>query len=221
MRSCLILADDAPLEAALESGASVVVVESRALALQRSVAAACGRPALYVRLGPMGDPGVDGVLETLLEAPPDGILLEGAEGGVSVQHVGAKLAVFEARAGLPDGAVGVIALAAGTPKAIFKLGSFAGCSTRLRALAFERSALARCLALDAPDAAPLGLARGLVALAAAAAEAPALDAPCRAPRDMATLRKECLEALRDGFKGKLATTLEEIAVIEEIFGSDA
>lgn len=157
-------------------------------------------------------------METWRESPPDGIFLKGAENGAHVQHLGAKLAVFEARAGLPDGALGVIAAAAGTPAATFDLASFAGCSQRLRALAFDRDALAGSLGV-ARAAAPLGLARGLLVLAAAAAGLPALDAPCRDAADLALLRKECLAARRDGFKGKLGTTPAEIAVIEEIFAA--
>jgi citrate lyase subunit beta / citryl-CoA lyase len=159
---------------------------------------------------------VDSLLETWLQAPPDGIFLKGAQNGADVQHLGAKLAVFEARAGLPDGALGVIASTAGAPSAIFDLASFAGCSPRLRALAFDREALAARLGV-ARGSAPLDLARSLFVLAAAAANVPALDAPCRDAADPELLRKECLEARRDGFKGKLATTPAEIAVIEEIF----
>jgi citrate lyase subunit beta/citryl-CoA lyase len=82
--------------------------------------------------------------------------------------------------------------------------------------------LARALALDGwPGVvpAPLAVARGLLVLAAAAAGLPALDRHSRHPNEAADLREECLLARGDGFKGKLATRREEIAIIEEIFAA--
>ena len=114
----------------------------------------------------------------------------------------------------------IIAGAAGTPAAIFTLGSYKGCSRDWRRLAWERDALARALELDdwpGVDAAPLVVARGLLVLGAAAAGLPALDAPSLLPNDVIELRDECLVARADGFKGKLATRREEIAIFDEIF----
>ncbi len=226
-RSCLILPDDPRLEAEawLACGASALLLDLRepragALAFLRRARELGARPAVYARLGPVDHPGFDLALEALLEAAPDGIFLDGAEGGASVQHLAAKLAVFEARAGLADGAMTIIAGAAGSPAAIFALGSYKDCSRRLVALAWERDALARALELDhwpGVDAAPLVVARGLLVVGAAAAGLPALDAPSPRPNEVADLRGECLVARADGFKGKLATTREEIAIFDEIF----
>ena len=159
-------------------------------------------------------------LESMLRRRPTGFFWTEPKGGASVQHLAAKLAVFEARAGLADGAMAIIAGAAGTPAAIFALGSYKDCSRKLVALAWERDALARALELDdwpGVDAAPLVVARGLLVLGAAAAGLPALDAPSLLPNEVIELRDECLVARADGFKGKLATTLEEIAIFDEIF----
>jgi citrate lyase subunit beta/citryl-CoA lyase len=226
-RSCLILPDDPRLEAEawLACGASALLLDLRepragALAFLRRARELGARPAVYARLGPVDHPGFDLALEALLEAAPDGIFLDGAEGGASVQHLAAKLAVFEARAGLADGAMTIIAGAAGSPAAIFALGSYKDSSRRLVALAWERDALAQALELDhwpGVDAAPLVVARGLLVVGAAAAGLPALDAPSPRPNEVADLRGECLVARADGFKGKLATTREEIAIFDEIF----
>jgi len=228
-RSCLILPDDPQLEAEawLACGASALLLDLRepragALAFLRRAREFGPRPAIYARLGPVERPGFDLSLESMLQAPPDGIFLDGAEGGASVQHLAAKLAVFEARAGLADGAMTVIAGAAGTPAAIFALHSYKSCSPRLVALFWESEALARALALDGwPGVvpAPLVVARGLLVLGAAAAGLPALDVPSRHPNEAAELREDCLLARADGFQGKLATRREEIATIEEVFAS--
>ena len=226
-RSCLILPNDPRLEADawLACGASALLLDLRepragALAVLRRARDFGRRPRLYARLGPVEHPGFDLALESMLQAPPDGIFLEGAEGGASVQHLAAKLAVFEARTGLADGAMTIIAGAAGTPAAVFALASYKGCSPRLTALYCESGALARALGLDpwpgvVPS--PVAVARGLVVLAAAAAGVPALDVPSHHPYETADLREECLLARGDGFEGKLATRRDEVPIIEEIF----
>lgn len=225
MRSCLILPDDPRPEtkAWLSLGSTALLLDLRAapgasaLAFLGEARAVSPRPRIYARLGP----ALDEALEALLETPPDGIFLDGTEGGADVQRLAAKLAVFEARAGLADGATTIIAGAAQTPAAIFALHGYKDCSPRLRALAWEGDALAAFLDLLSPvdPAAPaLAVARGLLVLAAAAAGVPALDAPSARPRDAAAFRAECLRARRDGFKGKVATLREEVAIIEEIFG---
>jgi citrate lyase subunit beta / citryl-CoA lyase len=228
-RSCLILPDDPWLEAEawLACGASALLLDLRepraaALAFLGRAREFGPRPAVYARLGPVEHAGFDQALESMLQSPPDGIFLDGAEGGASVQHLAAKLAVFEARAGLADGAMTIIAGAAGTPATIFALGTYNGCSPRLAALFWESDALTRALALDAwPGVvpAPLAVARGLLVLAAAAAGLPALDGPSRRPNEAADLRDECILARGDGFEGKLATRREEIVTIEEIFAA--
>ena len=86
-RSCLILPDDPWLEAEawLACDASALLLDLRepragALAFLRQARELGPRPALYARLGPVERPGFDLALETLLQAPPDGIFLDGAEG---------------------------------------------------------------------------------------------------------------------------------------------
>jgi len=221
VRSCLILPDDPRLEAQawLDCGASALLLDLReprsgALSFLREARKISPRPGIYARLGP--------VEHAAVEAPPDGFFLDGAEGGASVQHLAAKLAVFEARAGLAAGAMTIVACAAQTPAAIFALHRYKDCSPRLKALTWGGGALARTLGLDGwPGVvpAPLAAARGLLVLGAAAAGLPALDAPSPRPNEAADLREECLVARADGFKGKLATRREEIAIIEEIFAA--
>ncbi len=131
-------------------------------------------PKLYVRVCGLKGP-IDAELDALIPAAPDGIVLP-AQSGADVQHLGVKLAVREAELGIADGATRIVALAGGTPGAIFQLPSFAGASARLVALAFDASALAASLGTndDAPGA-PLTLARNLTLFAAKAAGVAALQ----------------------------------------------
>jgi len=216
MRSCLIAKNGQP---AVGARVSALVVDMRrpsdfgaALKTIAQMRALQSRPAVYVWLAP-GARELGDALAALLPVPPDGMFLDGAEGGASVQRLGARLAVFEARAGLGDGALPIVAVAAGAPSSVFALGSFAGCSPRLKALVFARDELSAALAVE-PSAAPIAQARALLVLAAASASVPALDAPASNGR----LEEECLAARRDGFAGKLAARPEDVPVIEELFG---
>lgn len=221
MRCCLVFAQP-PADAALvHCGADAALVDlshpgelSAVLALLRLARGAAARPLLYVKLPPPGDSRFAAALEALRAAPPDGVLLAGAQGGDSVQQLGARLAVFEAEAGLEDGATRIVAEIS-TPAGVLALESFAQCSRRLAALAFDGAALATRLGVAA-DAAPVRHARAKIVLAGAAAGLPVLDGVCRAPN---ALRAECLEARDDGFAGKFAARPEEVATILEAFGA--
>jgi citrate lyase subunit beta / citryl-CoA lyase len=152
-------------------------------------------PKLYAWVNPAGD--LDAELDALLPAAPDGLVLP-AESGADVQHLGIKLAVREAKLGFADGATWLIARAGATPGALFHLGSFAGASRRLAALAFDGEALAASLrrSEDAPDA-PLAVARSLTLFAAKAAGVPALLVENHAT-DFAALRAAATQAGFDG-----------------------
>jgi citrate lyase subunit beta/citryl-CoA lyase len=118
--------------------------------------------ALYVCLGSLDDD-----LYAAMAAAPDGIVLP-IRNGTEVQHLGVALAVREAELGLADGSTRIIALVA-APGAVFQLGSFAGASPRLSALAFDARAFAMTIGIEDLTAPSLGLARNLTVLAAKAA----------------------------------------------------
>jgi citrate lyase subunit beta/citryl-CoA lyase len=241
LRSCLAIGIDQPREyvKALESNASAVFLSlggsldaaarARACCQAKSLLQEARRrerpsPVIYVRVAPVESEAIDQDLAALIEAPPDGFLLEEACGGASVQHLSAKIAVHEAETGLPDGALKILALAAQTPASIFALGGFAGASRRLVGLVFEREVLEKGLMRgssplqheNARLSAPAALARSLLVLGAAAAGIEAIDA-FHELADDAGLRGECLAARREGFSGKVALSLDQVAIINELF----
>ncbi len=65
------------------------------------------------------------------------------------------------------------------------------------------------------------LARALTILAASATEVAPLDTVFVDFRDEDGLRRECLDAARDGFTGKMAIHPAQVAVINEAFTPDA
>jgi citrate lyase subunit beta/citryl-CoA lyase len=154
-------------------------------------------------------------------------MLPKAEGGASVIHAGAKLAVREALAALPEGHIKILPIATETAAALFIAGSFAGASARLIALTWGAEDLSAELGASANrDAAgrfldPYRLARTLCLAGAAAATVPAIDTVYVDFRDSAGFRRECEEAARDGFVGKMAIHPAQVPIINEVFTPSA
>ncbi len=229
MRSHLLVpADDAKtLEAALQSeadclwldleGASVPRARQSALALLQ---AAREKP-LYVRPHALESGEIDADLDAVMKGAPDGIILAKSRGGADVQHLAAKLALREAEYDLPDGSTRIIAVAAQTPAAIFKMGTYAGASRRLAALCWGPAELATAIgAKGSPDGGmtgPYALARSLTLMAAKAAGVAAIDS-IYPDFDRGGLKAACEAARHDGFAGKLALDADQAALINVLFG---
>ncbi len=219
MRSCLIVPKASISDTMFTSGVGALVfdctdaeaMERQAPLLWRAREAKCPS-RLLVRLPGLDDPFFDLALEALRGTPPDGVVLQAVEGAASVQQLGSRLAVFEAEAGAADGATRIVAEFS-TPSGVLSSATLGGASKRLQALLFGRAALALALGTDVVSA-PVENARALLILAAAAAGAQALDAPCHDP---AKLEEECLAARKDGFFGKCAVREDDIGVIERLF----
>jgi citrate lyase subunit beta / citryl-CoA lyase len=160
-------------------------------------------------------------------AKPDAIMLPKAEGGAAVTHADAKLAVREAVHGLPDGAIKILPIATETAAALFLMGSFAGASARLIGLTWGAEDLSAELGAHANRDAenrfldPYRLARALCLAGAAAAQVPAIDTVYVDFRDGKGFRRECEEACRDGFVGKMAIHPAQVPIINEVFTPSA
>ena len=122
-----------------------VALDNKPLARERAarflMQAGCSaqRPRLIIRVNSLPSGLADADLDAVVPARPDAIMLPKAEGGASVVHADAKLAVREAIAGVPDGHVKMIVLATETAAAMFSAGSYAGASARLIADALSRN----------------------------------------------------------------------------------
>lgn len=199
---------------ALDSGATALLLRlggalsrddarARARAFVEAARLRAGRPRLFAQVAPVTSSEIDGDLEAIVCGGLDGVFLEGCEGRGDVQGLSVKLSVKEAEAGLPAGALAIVALAAQTPVAVFQLGRYEGASPRLAALAMDESAL--------PGGAQAwAAARALLVLGAAAAGVSALD--------MAAGESALAAARREGFAGVMTFSEAEIAAIEAIFG---
>ena len=239
MRSLLFVPADSAkkLDKAMTSGADALIVDledsiahdgkakarDSAAAFLKAAVAAASRPLILVRVNGLQTGLIDADLDAVVPARPDAIMLPKAEGGASVVHADAKLAVREAIAGLPDGHVKILALATETAASLFVTGTFAGSSKRLSAMTWGAEDLSAELGAQANRDGqsrfldPYRLARVLCLAGAAAANVPALDTVYVDFRNSEGFRRECEEARRDGFVGKMAIHPAQVPIINEVF----
>jgi len=239
MRSLLFIPGDSPrkLDKGLASGADVLLLDledsvapsgkaaarETTLAFLREAQPVTPRPRLYVRVNGIETGLIDADLDGVLAGKPDGILLPKAEGGASVVHLDAKLTAREPMHGIANGSTAILALTTETAKAMFAAGSYRGASPRLAGLTWGAEDLSAELGAEANRDAdgnfldPYRLARTLCLAGAAAARVPALDTVYVDFRNEAGLKRECEEARRDGFTGKLAIHPAQVATINAVF----
>lgn len=239
MRSLLFVPADSAskLDKAMASGADAVIVDledsiaperkagarDAAAAFVAAVQARPQRPRLLVRINGLDTGLADADLDAVVRACPDAIMLPKAEGGAAIIHADAKLAVREAQAGLPDGGVKIVAIATETAQALFLAGTYRGASARLIGLTWGAEDLSVELGAEANRDAdgrfldPYRLARSLALAAAGSAQVQAIDTVYVDYRNEAGLRRECEEARRDGFTGKMAIHPAQVAVMNAVF----
>jgi citrate lyase subunit beta / citryl-CoA lyase len=243
MRSFLFVPGDSPrkLEKGMGSGADALLLdledsiapESKAQARATTAAflkearAAKNRPRLYVRVNGIATGLIDDDIDAVAPGRPDGIVFPKAEGGAAVMHCDAKLTAREAIHGLADGALEIIAIATETAPALFLAGTYKGSSRRLKGLTWGAEDLSVELGAEANRDRdghfldPYRLARSLCLAGAAAAQVQAIDTVYIDFRNEAGFRRECEEARRDGFTGKMLIHPAQVAVCNEVFSPTA
>src|SRR5436309_12248491 len=239
LRSALFVPGDSPqkLAKSLGSGADALILDLEdSVAAERKEAARTTtlgfledarkrrpRPLLMVRVNALETGLTDADLDAIVAGRPDAIMLPKAEGGAAVAHLDAKLAAREAIHGLPDGEIRIVALATETASALFVAGTYGGASGRLTGLSWGAEDLSADLGAETNRDAegrftePFRFARNLCLAAAAAAKIQAIDTVFVDFRNPDGLKREAIEARRDGFSGKLAIHPAQVAVINEVF----
>jgi citrate lyase subunit beta / citryl-CoA lyase len=243
MRSLLFVPADSAkkLDKAMTCGADALIIDledsvaldgkararQSAAAFLKDALAASPRPYLLVRVNGLSTGLTDADLDAIAPAKPDAIMLPKAEGGASVVHADAKIAVREATNDLPDGHIKIVAIATETAASLFVAGTFANASARLTGLTWGAEDLSAELGAQANRDAdgrfldPYRLARVLCLAAAASAGVPPIDTVYVDFRDQKGFRRECEEALRDGFTGKMAIHPAQVPTINEVFTPSA
>lgn len=238
MRSLLFVPGDSEkkLEKGFSSEADVVIVDledsvsADNKASARQIAAEfirtqAGRqgPAIYVRVNDLSTGLTDDDLAALVPARPTGIMLPKSNSGADVQQLSVKLRVHEAENQLPDGGIAILPIITETGAGVLAAASYAGACNRLAGLTWGAEDLSAAIgARTTRDERGVytdvfRLARTMTLLAASAAETAAIDTVYPNFRDMDGFRRECEEAERDGFTGKMAIHPAQVAVINDAF----
>jgi citrate lyase subunit beta/citryl-CoA lyase len=243
MRSLLFVPADSArkLDKGMVSGADAIIIDLEdaiapeaksgarrsAADFLKSAARETKRPRLLVRVNGLETGLIDEDLDAIVASRPDAIMLPKAEGGASVILADAKLCVREAMAGLPDGQIGIVAIATETAASLFAVNTFRGASARLSGLTWGAEDLSVDLGADANrDASgrfldPYRLARALCVVGAASAQVQAYDTVTVDFRNVEALRREAQEARHDGFSGKMAIHPAQVEIINEVFTPNA
>ena len=239
MRSLLFVPADSPtkLAKALGAGADALILDLEdSIAPERKEAARAGaavflaqtaplqtRPRLIVRVNGLDTGMTDADLDAVVPARPDAVMLPKAEGAASVVHLDAKLCPREVIGGVAEGAIGIVPIATETARSLFVAGTYRDAGPRLAALTWGAEDLATDLGAETNRDGqghfldPYRLARTLCIAGAAAAGVPALDTVYVDFRNDAGLRRECEDARRDGFTGKMAIHPGQVATINDVF----
>jgi citrate lyase subunit beta/citryl-CoA lyase len=123
-----------------------------------------------VRVHPLQSSETDADLEAVMPYRPFALVLPEGEGAHDLLHLGAKLAVAEAEAGIEDGATRIV-LQLDSAAGVLALPTLSGARSRLAALAWVPETIAS--GLGSTEA--LAHARSMTLLAASALLVPALD----------------------------------------------
>jgi citrate lyase subunit beta/citryl-CoA lyase len=243
MRSLLFVPADSArkLDKAMSSGADALIIDledsialdgkararDSAAAFLKDALANTQRPYLMVRVNGLQTGLTDADLDAITPTKPDAIMLPKAEGGAAIVHAAAKLAVREAQSNLPDSHIKILPIATETAAALFMVATFAGASARLIGMTWGAEDLSAELGARANRDEqgrfldPYRLARSLCLAGAAAAAVPAIDTVFVDFRNDAGFRRECEEACRDGFVGKMAIHPAQVPIINEVFNPSA
>jgi citrate lyase subunit beta/citryl-CoA lyase len=234
LRSFLFVPADSErkLAKAAEAGADVLLLDledsvgaerkQAARAMAAEWLAAAGRPAAFVRVNAF-DTGLTFLdLAAVLAARPEGIMLPKCAGSADVQRLAAALDALEAREGIANGATRIMPIATETAGALFTLGQYAGASPRLAALTWGAEDLAAAVGARANKHEGtyddlFRMARALCLAGAASADVAAIDTVYPDFRDEAGFARECADARRMGFVGKMAIHPAQVSAINDAF----
>jgi citrate lyase subunit beta / citryl-CoA lyase len=178
---------------------------------------------LWVRINPLSTDKALPDLAAVVGGQPDGILLPKPDSAADVVLLGHYITALEQREGLAHGRVGIIPVATETARAVFTLGSYAGCSDRLAGMTWGAEDLSAALGAST-NKGPTGayaftyeLARSLCLAGAVAAEVQPIDTLYVDFRDPAGLTADSRTSRQLGFTGRIAIHPDQVAPINAAY----
>lgn len=178
---------------------------------------------VYVRVNDLASGLTRDDLASVVKAGPHGIMLPKCNSSADIDELSAMLRVHEAEAGLADGATRVIAIMTETAAGVLAASTYRTPNPRLAGLTWGAEDLSASIgATAARDETGrytdvFRLARAVTILTASALEVATVDTVFVDFRNTDGLRRECVEAARDGFTAKMAIHPDQVPVINAAF----
>lgn len=237
MRSLLFVPGDSDrkFEKALTSGADVLIcdLEDAVATAQKATArirvaewlARTGpsKPPLFVRVNPLSSGFTEADLTAVVQPGLSGIVIPKADGAQDLRTIAAILDHLESKSGLMANTVRILVVATETPAAMFALASYAPPHPRLVGLTWGAEDLGAAIGIitnkgtDGGWTFPFQVARAQCLFAAANAQVAPIETLYSDFRDEAGLERDCREARRDGFTGRIAIHPAQVATINRCF----
>lgn len=181
-----------------------------------------GKQQLWVRINPLDTEAA--LLDLAVVAgAPDGIVLPKVRSAADVIRLSNFLDALEVREGVVSGSIRIMPVATETPQALFSLGTYEGCSSRLAALTWGAEDIAAALGASTnrrPDGeydTVYQLASALCLAGACAAGVQPIDTIWANFKDDAGLLLDAQRARQRGFTGKIAIHPSQVAPINAAF----
>jgi len=182
---------------------------------------------VWVRINPVDSKDAMLDLRAAVPGEPAGVVLPKCAGAGDLRGLVEVLNELESEHGLPVGRSSILALVTELPAALFRVQEYAGVTDRLYGLSWGAEDLSAALGATATRDADgrwlpaFEFARSLCLLGAANAGVRAVDTVFTNFRDEDGLRRQALDARRDGFTGMLAIHPAQVGIINEAFTPSA
>ena len=198
-------------------------IRIRARGLAREFLKQKHRPAIWVRINPVGGPDFVADMEAVVAGAPAGLVVPKPDGPQDLLALDAHLITLETQAGLPLRSIRLLPVATETPTAVLSLQDYRSPPPRLAAMSWGAEDLAAALgaAANRDEAGEFlfvhKMVRALVLLAAKAAGVDAIETLHADFRDRAGLERAARLAQREGFSGMLAIHPDQVEPINAAF----
>ncbi len=199
----------------------------KARGLAREFLKAKHRPAIWVRINPVGSEDFVADMEAVVAGAPAGLVVPKPAGPQDLLTLDAHLLTLETQSGLPQRSIKLLPVATETPTAVLSLHDYRSPPPRLAAMSWGAEDLAAALGAAA-NCDEHGeflfihkMVRSMVLLAAKAAGVDAIETLHADFRDLAGLERAARLAQREGFTGMLAIHPDQVAPINAAFTPSA
>jgi citrate lyase subunit beta/citryl-CoA lyase len=185
------------------------------------------RPAIWVRINPVGSADFVADMEAVVAGAPAGLVVPKPDGPQDLLNLDAHLITLETQAGLPQRSIQLLPVATETPTAVLSLRDYRSPPPRLAAMSWGAEDLAAALgaATNRDDAGEFlfvhKMVRAMVLIAAKAAGVDAVETLHADFRDITGLERAARLAQREGFTGMLAIHPDQVAPINAAFTPSA